>query len=90
MVLNIDPKFEGKLTFAFKNYMNNLATFYHSTFESLKIGTFTGSFQSTKFMSSKFTGVLCIMIMNNQIKFEEKLTCYFLDPSAPKSLTLAL
>ena len=44
MVLNIDAKFEGKLTCAFKNDMRNLPNLYQSTFESLKIGTFIGSF----------------------------------------------
>ena len=43
MALNIDGKFEGKLTCAFKNDMRNLGNFHHSMFESLKIGTFTGS-----------------------------------------------
>ena len=44
MALNIDARFEGKLTCAFKNDMRNLAKFYQSTFESLKIGTLTESF----------------------------------------------
>ena len=44
MALKIDAKFEGKLTCASKNDMRNLANFYQSTFESLKLGTFTGSF----------------------------------------------
>ena len=44
MALNIDAKFEAKLTRAFKNYMRNLANFRQSTLESLKIGTFIGSF----------------------------------------------
>ena len=44
MVLNIDPKCEGKLTCAFKNAMRNLVNFHQSTFESLKIGTLMGSF----------------------------------------------
>ena len=44
MALNIDAKFEGKLTCALKNDMRNLANFHQSTFESLKIGTFIGSF----------------------------------------------
>ena len=44
MALNIDAKFEGKMTCAFKNDMRNLANFYQSTFESLKIWTFIGSF----------------------------------------------
>ena len=33
-----DATFEGKLTCAFKNDMRNLANFYQSRFESLKIG----------------------------------------------------
>ena len=44
MVMIIDARFEEKLTCAFKNDMNNLANFYQSTFESLKIGTLMGSF----------------------------------------------
>ena len=40
MALNIDTKFEGKLTCTFKNDMRNLANFRQSTFESLKIWTF--------------------------------------------------
>ena len=44
MALNIDAKSEGKLTCAFKNDIRNLANFHQSTFESLKIGTFIGSF----------------------------------------------
>ena len=31
MALNIDAKFEGKLTFAFKNDMRNLRNFHQST-----------------------------------------------------------
>ena len=44
MALNIDVKFEGKLTCAFKNDMRNFANFYQSMFECLKIGTFIGLF----------------------------------------------
>ena len=44
MALNIDAKFEEKLTCAFKNDMGNLANFHQSTFESPKIGTLMGSF----------------------------------------------
>ena len=43
MLLNIDAKFEGKLTCAFENDMGNFANFYQNTFESLNIGTL-GSF----------------------------------------------
>ena len=35
---------EGKLTCGFKNDMRNLANFHQSTFKSLKIWTFIGSF----------------------------------------------
>ena len=44
MVLNIDAKFEGKITCAFKNDMRDLANFHRSMFESLKIGTLVGAF----------------------------------------------
>ena len=44
MALNIDAKFEGKMTCAFKNDMRNLANIHQTTFESLKIRTFMGSF----------------------------------------------
>ena len=44
MVLNIDAKFEGKLTCAFKNDMRNLANCQQSMFESLNTGNFIGYF----------------------------------------------
>ena len=44
MALNIDEKFEGKLTCAFKNDTRNLVNFHQSMFKSLKFGTFIGSF----------------------------------------------
>ena len=44
MALNIDATFGGKLTCTFKNDMRNLANFYQSMYESLKIGTLMGSF----------------------------------------------
>ena len=44
MALNADAKFEGKLTWAFKNDVWNLANFQQCTFERLKIGTLMGSF----------------------------------------------
>ena len=46
MALNIDATFEGKLTSAFKNDMINLANFPQNMFESLKIGTLMGSFDT--------------------------------------------
>ena len=50
MELNIDAKFEGKMTCAFKNDMRNLANFHQSMFGSLKIGTLMGSFYPNKKM----------------------------------------
>ena len=44
MALNIDAKFEGKLTCACKNDIRNLANFHQSTLGSLKMETFIGSF----------------------------------------------
>ena len=61
MALKIDASFKGKLTYAFKNDMRNLANFHQSMFESLKIGTLMGSFYP----------------MKNDTKFEGKLTCQF-------------
>ena len=50
MALNIDIKFEGKLTSAFKNDMRNLANFHQNMFNSLKTGTLMGSFQTKQKM----------------------------------------
>ena len=54
MILNIDVKFEGKLTCAFENDMSNLADFHQGTFENPKIGTLRDPFiQSRKCMNLK-------------------------------------
>ena len=50
MILNINATFEGKLTYAFKNDMRNLANFLQSMFKSLKIGTLMQSFHPKKKM----------------------------------------
>ena len=44
MALNIDATYEGKLTYAFKSNMRNLANFNQGMFESLKFGTLMGFF----------------------------------------------
>ena len=76
MVLNIDAKFEGKLTF--KNDMRNSANFHQSMLESIEIGTLMDPFiQSRKYVSLKFIGKLCVMTVKNDSKFEEELTCQF-------------
>ena len=69
MALNNDGTFEGKLTFAFKNDMRNLANFHQSMFGRPKIGTLMGPFiQSRKCMSLKFAGEFCVMTMKNDAK----------------------
>ena len=59
--------------------MKNFANFHQSTFESLKIGTFTGSFfiQNRKCMSLKLTGELFVIRMKHDAKFEKDLSCQF-------------
>ena len=61
MELNIDAKFEGKLTCAFKNDMRNWANLHQNTFESLKVGTLMGSFYPKQEMYElkTHTGVMC-------------------------------
>ena len=61
MTLEIDAEFEGKLMCASKNYMTNLTDFHQSTFESLKIVTFIGSFyRKQKMYELKiYMGVMC-------------------------------
>ena len=44
LTLNIDAKFEEKLTCAFKTDIRNLGNFHQRKFESLKIGTLMGTF----------------------------------------------
>ena len=65
-----------------------------------KLGLWWDHFiQSRKCMSLKFTGEYCVMIMKNDTKFEEDLTCQFkidmknltnFDPSTQKSQSFAL
>ena len=79
MILNIDVKFEGKLTCAFKNDMSNLVNFYQGTFENQKNWDFEGSFYPKQKMYElkKFTGELCAMAIKNDAKCGEELTCQF-------------
>ena len=78
MTLNIDAKFEGKMTCAFKNDMSNVANFHQSMFGTLKIELWRGPFiQRGECMGLKFTGKFCVMTKKNVAKFEEELTCQF-------------
>ena len=58
IALNIGVKFEWKLTCAFKNDMRNLANFHQCKLESLKIGTFIGSFYPMYGLKI-YRGVMC-------------------------------
>ena len=76
MVLNIDAKFERKLTF--KNDMRNSANFHQSMLESIKIGTLMGSFYpKQKIRELKIYRQVIVMTVKNDSKFEEELTCQF-------------
>ena len=48
MTLESDAKFEEKVTCGLENDMRNLGNFHQSTFESLNIGNFIGSFYPKK------------------------------------------
>ena len=61
MALNIDAKFEGKLTCGLKNDMRKLPNFHQSLLISLKIGTLMGSlYPKQKMYKLKiYRGVMC-------------------------------
>ena len=61
MALNTAAKFEGKMTYVFKNDMRNLAIFHQSMLEGLKIGTLMGSFHPKQKMYGLkiYRGILC-------------------------------
>ena len=61
MALNIDAKFEGKLTFAFKNDMKNLGNFHQSTWKSQNLdfdGILLSKVESI-FELKIYRGVMC-------------------------------
>ena len=55
IALNIDAKFEGKMTCAFKTDMRNLANFHQSMFETPKIGILS----KVEIELKIYRGVLC-------------------------------
>ena len=100
MELNVDAKFEGKLTFAFKNDTRNLGKFNQSTLKSR-------NWDFDKILLSKvenlwawnLQGRFFVMIMKKDAKLEQELTCCFkidmrnfmnFDPSNRKSKKFAL
>ena len=70
------PKFEEKRACGLDNNMRNLTNFHQSTWNwDSKLGLLWGTFiPSRKYMSLKFTGVLCVMTMNKGAKFEKEST----------------
>ena len=79
MTLNIDAKFEGKLTCALKNDMRNLANFHQSTKKSQN-WDFDGILLfkvENVYISLKLTEELYVMTMKNVPEFEKELTCQF-------------
>ena len=75
MALNTDTKFEGKVTFSFKNDKRNLGNFHQ---KASKFGLWWDSFiQSRKSMILKLSGELFVMTMKKDPKLEEELTCCF-------------
>ena len=75
MALNIDTKIEGQTICVSKNDMRNLRKFSVDHLKVSKLGLLLRPFtQSRKGMSLKFTGELCIITMNNVVKFEKKST----------------
>ena len=99
MALNIDAKFEGKLTFAFKNDMRNLRNIQQSTWK-FQTWDFDGILLSKvgKY-ELKIYRELFTMTMKNDAELEEELTCRFktdmrnltnFDPSTQKALKFTL
>ena len=75
MALNIDTKIEVQTICVSKNDMRNLRKFSVDHLKVSKLGLLLRPFtQSRKCMSLKFTGELCIITMNNVVKFEKKST----------------
>ena len=70
MALNIDARFKGKLTFAWKFSPEHLKV--------SELGLSLDSFiRSKKCISLKFAGELFVMTMIKGAKFEVQLTCRF-------------
>ena len=76
MVLNIDAKFEVKLTFASKNDMRNLENFHQSTwmFQNLD---FDGILLSEVENVWALRGELIVMTIKKDAQLEEELACCF-------------
>ena len=77
MTMKNDAKFEEELTCQFKTDMRNLTNFDLSTRKYQKICTLTGCFwpKYIMFDLSKYRGVMSLMALKIDSKFEGKLPC---------------
>ena len=75
MMVEIDSKFEGRMTCSFGKWHEELRKFSPEHTKVSKLGHLLGPFMhSRKCMSLKFTRVLCVMAVKNDTKFEKGLT----------------
>ena len=78
MTLESDAKFEENLICGLKNDNEEFGKFSPEHSKVSKLELWWGPFiQSRKCMSLKFTEELWLMIMKNDAKFAEELTCHF-------------
>ena len=99
MALNIDAKFEEKLTFAFKNDIRNLGSFRQSTWKSQNVDFWILLNPKYKMYEVRiYRGIIC-NDNEKDAKLEEELTCRFkiemrtlmnFNPSTQKSQKFAL
>ena len=74
MAVNIDTKFDRKLACKFKNDKRNLADSFQNTRKSQNL-----DFDEIPLSQEEinYRGVIILMTMKNDLKFEEELTCQF-------------
>ena len=77
MTLKSDTKFEEKLTLGSKNDMKNLVNFNVSSSKSENLHFNVLLLSKVYYVRAKKKGAeeLCVIIVKNNAKFEEQLTC---------------
>ena len=75
MTLKSDVKFEEKLNLVFKNDMRNLVNFNASSGKSENLRFDVLLLSNILSLSQKTPEELCVITLNNDVKFEEELTC---------------
>ena len=77
MTMRSNGKFKGKLTCGLKNNMTYLVNF-HAGSQKSETFSFDGLLLSKvyKIAQLKSTVELCVMILNSNAKFEEKMHCF--------------